>query len=107
MLAGKLDRRIQFLRAELIDDGYQERMGDYEPLGLPVWSSKADVSDGERFSAGTVDAQITTRFQIRSSEFSRGIRSTDRLHCEGVEYGIVGIKEIGRRDGLEITAKSL
>jgi head-tail adaptor len=51
-----------------------------------------------------VQANITTRFVVRYSAFSAGITPVDRLTCEGQEFDIVGIKQIGRRDFLEITA---
>lgn len=102
-----LDRRVQFLRAALIDDGYQERLGDYKAHGSPVWASRRDASDAERFAAGTVKAQITTRFRVRSTSFTRDIGPTDRLRSEGVDFGIVGVKELGLRAGLEITAVTL
>lgn len=101
--AGALDRRVQFRRATLTDDGFGmvETWADHGSL---IPASRADVSDGERWRAGEVGASITTRFVIRSSEFSRAITAKDRLICEGREYDISGIKEIGRRDRLEITA---
>lgn len=107
MNAGKLDRLVQFLRAEAIDDGYQTAPGPYTAHGSKVWASKRDVSDGERFAAGTITAGMMTRFQFRWSGFTASIRETDRLECEGSVYGIVGIKEIGRRVGLEMTCQRL
>ena len=103
MQAGKLDRRVQFLRAALVDDGYQQTQGPYIAHGAPVWAAKLEVSDAERFRAGTVEPVITTRFQVRWSGFTAGIERSDRLTCEGREYAIVGIKELGRREGLEIS----
>jgi hypothetical protein len=51
-----------------------------------------------------VQANITTRFRVRWSTFTAGITPKDRLICEGVEYDITGIKDIGRREFREITA---
>lgn len=103
MTIGKMDRRVQFRRATMADDGFaaSEAWGDY---GSAVWAAKADISDGERWRAGAVAASITTRFRVRYSDFSAGITPNDRLACEGREYDITGIKEIGRREALEITA---
>jgi SPP1 family predicted phage head-tail adaptor len=103
MQAGPLDRRLQFRRATITDDGLakSETWADH---GSPVWAAKADVSDGERWRAGEVAAHITTRFRVRWSLFTAGITPKDRLACEGRSYDITGIKEIGRREGLEITA---
>ena len=103
MDAGKLDRRVQFRRFTLTDDGFTtvETWADH---GAPVWASRRDVSDRERMAAMEVSATITTRFQVRWSSFTAGITPKDRLTCEGAEYEITGIKELGRRQGFEITA---
>ncbi|WP_434096016.1 head-tail adaptor protein [Thioclava kandeliae] len=81
--------------------GQEETWAD---LGSPVWASRRDVSDGEKAAAGGVFSTVSARFQIRSSTFSRGITAKDMLTCDGREWEIVGIKEIGRRDRIEITA---
>jgi SPP1 family predicted phage head-tail adaptor len=99
-----LDRRIQFRRAGLTDDGFGmvETWGNH---GSPVWAAKKDVSDGERWRAQEMQAAITTRFVVRFSVFSAAITPKDRIAFEGREYDISGIKEIGaRRTFLEITA---
>jgi head-tail adaptor len=102
--AGKLDRRVQFRRATLSDDGFAH-VETFANLGTPVSAHKRDVSDGEKFRAGEIAAHLTTRFQVRSSEFTRGITPKDTLTCEGREYNIYGIKELeGRKRLLEITA---
>lgn len=105
--AGDLDRRIHFLRAPMLDDGLQVRPGDYAAYGSPVWASVKPVSDAERFRADSVFQDMSLRFRIRWSRFSSGITGRDRLVFEGITFGIAGIKEIGRREGLEITATRL
>lgn len=102
--AGTLDRRVQFSRATLTDDGFG-MVETWAPLGGPVWASKEDVSDGEKWRAGQVQAQITTRFKVRFSAFTAGLTPKDRLSCEGLTYDVTGIKEVGsRRTFFEITA---
>lgn len=107
-----LDRRVQFRRASLSDDGFNSSVAWDEALpetdnhGLLVWASKTDVSDVERWKAGEVAASITARFVVRYSAFAADITPIDRLVCEGVTYGISGIKEVGRRRFLEITASA-
>nr|WP_256370897.1 head-tail adaptor protein [Rhodovulum sp. ES.010] len=86
------------------DDGFTTAAGEFVAYGAPVWAGKRDIADGERWRAGEVAAHVTTRFTVRSTAFTRNITPADRLVCEGVSYGITGIKEIGRRQWLEITA---
>ena len=99
-----LDRRVQFLRASLTDDGFGQ-VEVFEPHGAPEPAAKKDVSDGERWRAGEVQAHITTRFTVRWYAFTADLTPRDRLTCEGRSYDISGIKEVGgRRRWLEITA---
>ena len=104
MNAGSLDRRIQFQRATITDDGLSQ-VETFEAHGDPVWAKKTAISDGERFRAGEVAAHLTTRFVVRWSDFTRDLTPKDRLTCEGRSFDISGIKEPeGRRQWLEITA---
>lgn len=102
--AGPLDRRVQFRRATLSDDGFGQ-VETWADHGSPVWASKMDASDAERWRAGEMQASITTRFRVRWSSFTSALTPKDRLVCEGETYDITGIKEVGaRRTFLEITA---
>lgn len=69
-----------------------------------VWGSKQDISDSERIRAQEVSAEITTRFQIRYSSAVADVGPKDQVRCDGKTYAIFGVKEIGRREGIEITA---
>lgn len=104
MRAGDLDRRVQFLRALLVDDGYQTRPGAYEPHGNRIWAARRFISDRERYAASTVGVDSVVRFTVRYSLFTAAIQHTDRLVCDGRTYAITGIKDIGRRVWIEITA---
>lgn len=104
-VASKLDRIVTFHRATLVDDGLS--MSEvWAPHGGPTWALREDVKDGEKFRAGEVQATLTARFQVRSTDFTRGITPRDRLTCEGVAFAIIGAKEAsqyGRRQLIEIT----
>ncbi len=103
-MAASLDWLVQFRRAATIPTAFGPREGVFADHGSPVWASKQDFSDGERWRAGEVSAQITTRFVVRWSAFTAALRPTDQLVCGGVTYEITGIKEpMGRRQWLEIT----
>lgn len=100
----EFDRQISFLRSALTDDGFSQ-VAEYVPHGLPVWASKKDVSDAERLRASELQSNITARFVVRWSDFTADLTPKDRIVCDGREYDITGIKEIGgRRRMLEITA---
>jgi head-tail adaptor len=48
-----------------------------------------------------VASNATTRFRIR---WGLGVEETDRVSYDGKDFEIIGVKEIGRREGQEITA---
>lgn len=105
MNAGDLDRRVQFQRALPMDDGLSitEVFSDH---GTPVWASRKDISDGERWRAAAVSSLVTARFQVRWTPFAADITVKDRIRCEGVDYNLTGIKEIGRRERIEFSASA-
>lgn len=106
-MIGSMDRRVQFLRAAEVDDGFGVVESWELPAALhgsPVWANKRDLSDGERWRAGEVQAHVSTRFTVRYSPFTAAITPKDRLVCEGVTYEIAGRKEgPGRRQWIELT----
>ena len=102
--AGKMDRRVQFQRATITDDGFSS-VETFANHGSPVWASKNDVSDGEKWRADQVSAVISARFQVRYSTFTAALTPADRLVYSGTTYDISGIKELeGRKRIFEITA---
>ena len=104
MKASDFDRRVQLLRAGLLDDGYQAGPGEFLRYGAPIAAARRDVSDGEKLASGTVLATLDTRFRVRSSAFTRGILPTDRLISDGRTFAILGVKEVeGRFAMIEIT----
>jgi len=102
MQAGKLDRKITLQRFTETRDEFNEpvqvwttlanRSASYEPL-----------SDGERFRASETAADASARFVIRWSQIVSDLNPKDRLLYESQPWQIVRVKEIGRREGLEIT----
>lgn len=105
--AGELDRRIEILRADTIDDGLSQVTGPFQPIGRR-WAKKTDVSDGEQIRAAQVEQSLTARFLVRHDSLTARIDGTYRLTCEGTTYEVTGTKEArGRRVGIEITTASL
>lgn len=105
MEAGRLDRRIsiigKFPTGEF-DDWNNPIMAD--DGSVRVWAQKTDISDAERVRAQQVGATVTTRFLIRYSSQVRNVDPTYRVEFEDRTYDISAVKEVGFREGLEITA---
>ncbi|QDP57384.1 MAG: putative head completion protein [Prokaryotic dsDNA virus sp.] len=107
MDAGRMDRRITLERfTEVGRDAFNDPIMDWAPICPPVWASKEDIRDGERWSAQEVGAEVTTRFQVRWSSAVADFNPKDRVLFGGRVYDVVAAKEIGRREGLEITANA-
>jgi len=103
LAAGSLDRRLVLQKRVVTANALNEEVETFTDLAK-VWASKTDVSDAEKVRAQQVGAEITTRFQIRWASAWATLNPKDRCVCEGREYEITGVKELGRRVGLEITA---
>src|SRR5262245_20493120 len=103
MRGGKLDRRITLQQATVTYDSLNNPIQTWGDLAT-VWASRQDMSDTERVAASEVGADMTTRFQIRWSNLVSVLNPKDRLTFDGNSYEIVNVKEIGRREGIEITA---
>lgn len=106
LTAASLDRRVQFRRRTLVPGpfGVVEEWANH---GLPVAAGRRDISDGEKFAGGGIVATIDTRFTLRASGFTRDLSPVDRLICEGRDYNIIGIKQVGpRRAWLELTCSA-
>jgi SPP1 family predicted phage head-tail adaptor len=103
MRAGALDRLLTLRRRMVQADALGEEVETFADLAT-VRASKTDISDAEKVRAQQVGAEITTRFQIRWSANWSDLNPKDRVACELREYEVVGVKEIGRREGIEITA---
>jgi len=103
MRAGPLDRRIVIERATITPDEFNAPVEKWSTLAS-VAAAKADIKDGERLRAGAVGSEITTRFQIRYSSTVADVSPRDRIQFAGRTYDIVAVKEMGSRDGIEITA---
>jgi hypothetical protein len=100
---GTLDRRVTILAAQSEDDGFSSSPGAPVEVGKR-WMSRKDIGDGERIRAESFGSKISSRFVCHYDSLTSTIRP-DRhsLLCEGTVYNVVGVKEIGRREGLEIT----
>src|SRR5687767_11981290 len=103
--AQELDRRITIQRATVVYNEFNEPVETWADLAT-LWARRRDVSDGEKFAAGQVGATLMSRFVVRSTTTTRGIKATDRISYDGGLWNIHGLKEAdeGRNRFIEITA---
>lgn len=105
MEAGRLDRKIVIQRFTETRDAFNNPVQTWADLAT-VWASVEHIRDAERWNAQEVGAEATMRFQIRYSSSVADVNPNDRLTYEGRTFNIVAKKEIGRREGLELTASA-
>lgn len=101
--AGRLNRRITIERASFTRNAAGEQ--------VPSWATLAEVSaevtplsDGERIRAAEVSAEISMRFVIRWWPGVADVNPKDRVSYDGRVFDLWGVKELGFREGLELTA---
>jgi SPP1 family predicted phage head-tail adaptor len=98
------DRRIIILQATFEKNAAREMVATgWEPYARP-WAAFAPVSDGERLRAAAVEQKSDARFVVSWSARLAAITSAFRLRFDGDDWRITGIKELGFRNELEITA---
>lgn len=101
--AGQLNRRLSLSRPTLTPNGFGEEVETLTEVAT-VWASYEPLSDAEQRRAAEVGATMTARFQIRLSSQVADCDPTWRATFNGRPFDIVGVKEIGLREGLEISA---
>lgn len=105
---GELDRRITVQRVmEVGRNEFNEPIYELADLAT-LWASRIDVSDAEKYAAGTIGSALLSRFVVRSNETTRGLLHTDTIVHGGADWNIDGIKQTrdGRNRFIEITAKT-
>jgi SPP1 family predicted phage head-tail adaptor len=103
MNAGKLDRRITIQSVtEAQDNAGQPVQTDV--LLATVWAQVEALRGREPFQGDQFNAQQVTVFTIR---YRDDVDATMQIIWEGEEYDVQSVKEIGRREGLEISALAL
>lgn len=100
---GQLTRPITVRRRTIVDDpqwGPTETWADH----LQIWAMLKRVTEDEIWAANQTFAQRVVTFV---TNWFSDITETDRIVCEDITYDVLGIGEIGLRDGLEIKCKVL
>jgi SPP1 family predicted phage head-tail adaptor len=105
MQAGRLDRTVTLERFTTNTDTFGGEARTWATLATRR-ALYTPVSDGERSQAAETAATIECRFLIRWSSDLADLSPKDRLTFDGRTFNIVGVKEVGRREGLEISASA-
>lgn len=104
--AGKLDRRIRIERAAVTTDGRGVEQRAWTPLAT-VWAQRLPQRALESWKASGTAAELETAWRIRWSSQVADVSPEDRVAFGDQAMAILGVTEIGRREGLEIVTKSV
>lgn len=104
MFAGPLDRRIRLERFTSTTDPISgEQVKTWATLGPDkIFASHRRASARETLASAEIAAASSDVFEIRYDSAWADVSPLDRLIYEGVTHEIVGVSEIGRREGLRI-----
>ena len=102
-MSGARDRLITLQQKTYTLDGFGGEIVTWVTIGQR-WASSLPVNDSEAFRNSEATATITHRFQILWDATAALVDPTYRLLFDNRTYDIAAVKEIGRRDGIEISA---
>lgn len=74
------------------------------PEANPIFATKNDTGAREFFKAGERTVEQGAVFMIR---WRSDISTIDRVECEGKTYELALIREVGRKEALELTATEI
>ncbi|MGV1918038.1 phage head closure protein [Rhizobium sp. 22-785-1] len=100
---GNLDRRITIERETETVMPSGSVMKAWTPVAT-VWAELIQQTASEFFTGFGEAETGTVIFRVR---YRPGITSADRVTYDGTAYGIKEIKELGRRDALELRGEAM
>lgn len=101
MRAGKLDRRITIQRQLTEQNSHGEEIVTWQDVGT-VFAQKIDNRGDERYASHQFIGDADTRFRVRWSHRSLQTTTKHRIWFDGRAFDITAVREIGRREGVEI-----
>ena len=95
-----MDRRITILTLSAGTDAWNQSSSVYNSLAT-VWAEVRDSGSREREEA---DQRVTLSSKLFTIRHRSDVTTLHRIQYDGDTYEITGIAEIGRKEGLRITA---
>ncbi|HEY4200046.1 MAG TPA: head-tail adaptor protein [Devosiaceae bacterium] len=102
MRSGSLDRTVTVIQRVEIGRDPDYNTPIFEEQTFAIKAQLTNQAEDEKFAASQVYESRVVTFTTRMF----ALDATATLECEGVSYGVIGIRQIGRRRGLEIKAKA-
>jgi SPP1 family predicted phage head-tail adaptor len=100
--AGELDRQVEIQKRAQVQAPAGEVIDSWDPVQR-LWASKRDMRASERWAANQRVAELATVWFMRWFPGWEAIRAdTHRLVYRDQVFEIHGVREIGRREGIEI-----
>jgi len=105
MRAGRLDRLIDLQRRSFIEDAeFKDEIETFSTYDTNVAAERMDRSGNENYFEGV---NIPTRVTIYRIRYRDDVQELDRIVEDDKVYDIDYIKELGRREGLELTCRMI
>jgi len=100
MRAGRLDRRVSLYKCTTEKDRFgstKETLTKYTvlPASIQYVNGSELIKDGEIFNSDFITVTVRYNSQIKTS---------DELEYNEVHYNITYVEELGRREGMRVTA---
>ncbi len=108
MRSGRLDRRITIERRTVAQNSFGEENETWSNAG-ELWAEKRHERVLERFASQQRYASAEVAFRVRWFPLIPTVTAAlddYRITYEGREYNILGIDEIGRREGAHVVCVS-
>lgn len=102
MRAGRMDRRVAIHQAEITQSDSGQETRTWSTL-TTVWAEKVENRGQERFAAQQLVGHAVKTFRLRwSSAIASELTNEHRISFDGRLFDITDIRELGRREGIEI-----
>lgn len=100
-----MDRRIDIIRALVSQNAFGEEIPTWETL-VTVWAEMKPMTGSERYVENQFQGVTNSTFRIRWSDAVKTMTVEDKIIFDNRLFDVLGVREISRREGLEIDAFS-